>query len=365
MDLKIMDSNLKSIFEALGKYGGVNIIFDEMYRDMPFSINLEGMNFEQALGSICLASKCFFRIVNEKTVIIVPDRPDKRAQYELQVIRTFYLSNIIAQDIHSTLVQVLRTSYRGPQVFVDKALNSVTIRDIPEVVELAEKLIRAWDKPKAEVMLDVQMMEVSRTKLKNLGLELSNYSIGFGYAGETETGGSYGLDTLDFGAAENFQISFPASLLRFLESDTDTKIIAQSQLRGMGGEEMTYKVGDQVPVPQTTFSPIAAGGVASQPVVNYEYKDVGIEIIITPTVHQENEITLDLNISVKTISGTGIADIPILSTREVKNILRLKHGETNCWRGCCRMRKEGPTRESQGSNGFPDLGPSFPARTRK
>ncbi|MBU4329164.1 MAG: hypothetical protein KKB53_01525 [Acidobacteria bacterium] len=356
MDLKIMDSNLKSIFEALGKYAAINVIFDEMYRDMPFSINLEGMSFEQALKSICLASKCFYRVVNEKTVIIVPDRPDKRAQYELQVIRTFYLSNIVAQDIHSTLVQVLRTNYRGPQVFVDKLLNSVTIRDIPEVVELADKLIRAWDKPRAEVMLDLQIMEVSRTKLKDMGLELSNYAVGFGYAGKTETEGWYGLDTIDFGAAQNFQISLPASLLRFLESDTDTKIIAQSQLRGMGGEEMVYKVGDQVPVPQTTFNPIAAGGVASQPVVTYEYKDVGIDIKITPTVHHENEITLALDISVKSISGAGIADIPILSTREVKNMLRLKHGETNLLAGLLQDEERKTNKGIIGLKNIPGLG---------
>ncbi|MCK4337222.1 MAG: hypothetical protein KAX11_04705, partial [Candidatus Aminicenantes bacterium] len=137
------------------------------------------------------------------------------------------------------------------------------------------------------------------------------------------------LSDLHFSKAGNYQISLPASLLQFLESDSDTKLIAQSQLRGIHGEEIKYLVGDEVPIPSTTFSPIAAGGISQQPITSFEFKDVGIDITIVPRIHRENDVTLELDLKVKSIGGTGYADIPIISTREVKNVFRLKNGETN------------------------------------
>jgi general secretion pathway protein D len=330
IDLKFTETNLRSIFLALGKYAGVNIIFDELFKDTPFAIDLEGMNFEEALNALCMASKSFYRSFNEKTVIIIPDRPDKRMQYELNVIKTFYLSNINAQDVQSSLLQLLRTQFKGPTVFVDKELNSVTIRDVPSVLELAEKVLYVWDKPKAEVMLNIEIMEVSRTKMRQLGLDFESLSIGIkNISGLGVESIWRNLSDLNFSKAENYQISLPASLLQFLESDSDTKLIAQSQVRGIHGEEIKYLVGDEVPIPSTTFSPIAAGGVSQQPITSFEFKDVGIDITIVPRIHRENDVTLELDLKVKSIGGTGYADIPIISTREVKNVFRLKNGETN------------------------------------
>jgi type II secretory pathway component GspD/PulD (secretin) len=262
IDLKFTETSLRSIFLALGKYAGVNIIFDELFKDTPFAIDLEGMNFEEAVSVLCMATKSFYRPINKRAVIIIPDRPDKRMQYELTVIKTFYLSNINVQDVHSSLLQLLRTQFKGPTVFVDKELNSVTIRDVPSVLELAEKVLYVWDKPKAEVILNIEIMEVSRTKMKKLGLDFESLSIGIkNISGLGEESIWRNLSDLNFSKAGNYQITIPSSLLQFLESDSDTKLIAQSQIRGIHGEEIKYLVGDEVPIPTTTFSPIAAGGV--------------------------------------------------------------------------------------------------------
>lgn len=337
IDLKFTEASLRSIFLAFGKHAQVNIIFDEQFKDMPFSIDLKDKEFEEALNFLCMASKNFFRVIDEKTVIVIPDRPDKRIQYELNAIKVFYLSNISAQDLQNPLQLMLRTQFRAPNLIVDKNLNSVTIRDTPANLEMAEKLIKIWDKPKGEVIIDLEIMEVSRIKLKQLGMSLDKHLVGLRYRGtESSEEGWYNLKDIDFSKVGNFQITLPISFIQFLESEADTKIIAQPRLRGIGDEEIKYLVGQKVPIPRTTFQPFAVGGISQQPVTSFDYQDVGIDVKMKPRIHFEKEVTLELEMKITSIGGTGIADIPIITTREVKNIIRLKDGETNLLAGLLR-----------------------------
>ena len=356
-----VEVSLRSIYQALGKHARINIIFDDQFRDVPFSIELVDMSFEQALYYLCMASKHFYRIVDEKTVVVAPDIPQKRAQYELNAIKTFYLSNISAEDIRAQFMQVLRTPMGGtPILIVDKNLNSVTIRDAPEVLELAEKLIQLWDKPKGEIVLDLEIMEVSRIRLKQLGVELEQGIVGLRYRGaEAPEEGWEILKDMDFTKLDNFQISLPSAIINFLESDSDTKIVSQPRLRGIDGEEMTYLVGDKIPIPRTTFTPIAAGGISQQPVTNFTFEDVGIDVKITPRIHIEKEVTLELEIKIKSIGGTGFANIPIIATREVKNVIRLKNGETNLLAGLLKDEERKIHSGIVGLKNIPILGGLF------
>lgn len=353
---------LKSIFQALAKHAKVNILFDEQFKDIPFSVDLSDRSFEQAVNSLCLATKNFYRVIDENTIIVVPDLPAKRIQYELNAIKTFYLSNIKAEDIQASLMQILRSQFKAPQLMVDKNLNSVTVRDAPAVLELAEKLIRLWDKPRGEVVIDLEIMEVSRIKLKEFGIEFDQFLAGLGYSGgenpPTETGW-FDLSKLDFAKTENYQITLPTAFLQFLESDEDTKIISQPRLRGIEGEEISYLVGDKIPIPRTSFTPFAAGGVAQQPITSFEYEDVGIDIKITPQIHFEKEITLELEMNIKSVGGTGIADIPIISTREIKNVIRLKDGETNLLAGLLKDEERMSVKGIIGLKSIPVLGGLF------
>lgn len=352
--------SLRSIFMSMGKYSHVNIIFDESFRDRPFAIDLTDMTFEQALNSLCLTTKHFYRVIDERTVLIIPDQPQNRMRYDLLAVKTFYLSNINAQDIQQWLIQQLRSQVRVPTVTIDKTLNSVTMRDTPQKLELAERLIRLWDKPKGEVLVDLEIMEVSRQKIRDLGLDLDSHSMGLRYSGAdtSETGWS-SLRGLDFTKSENFFISLPTSVLRFLQTDVDTKMIAQPRLRGVHGEKMETLVGDKIPIPQTTFSPIAAGGVSQQPITSFQYESVGIEINMTPTIHLEDEVTLELELKIMNIGGTGYGDLPIISTREVKNIIRLKDGETNMLAGLLKDEERKTKKGIAGIFNLPILGSLF------
>jgi len=358
--LKFTEAPLKSVFQALGKFAGINILFDEAFSDRPLTIDLANRTFEDALNNLCKVSRNFYRIIDESSVIIVPDRPEKRLQYEVNAIRTFYLSNVNVQDVQSQLQMMLRTQYRVPFIVVDKNLNSLTIRDVPANVELAEKLIRLWDKPRAEVIIDLEIMEVSRVKLRQLGLSFDQNLVGLRYSGAGKDGW-FDLKEIDFTKMENYQLSLPTAFIQFLETDADTKIIAQPRLRGLADEEIKSLVGQKVPIPQTTFTPIAAGGISQQPVTSFTYQDVGLEIKIKPRIHLEKEVTLDLELKITSIAGTGIANIPIITTREVKNILRLKDGETNLLGGLLKDEERKSLKGIAGLKNIPLIGRLFSA----
>ncbi len=353
---------LKDIFQALAKHAKINILFDEQFKDIPFSVDLSDRTFEQAVNSLCMATKNFYRIIDERTIIIVPDLPAKRIQYELNAVKTFYLSNIQAEDLQASLMQILRSQFRAPQLIVDKNLNSITLRDAPEVLELADKLIRAWDKPRGEVVIDLEIMEVSMQKLRKFGMELDQFLMGLAYTGgenPPDESGWFNLSKIALGDKANYSVTLPTAFLNFLETDQDTKIISQPRLRGIEGEEISYLVGDKIPIPRTSFTPFAAGGVPQQPLTSFEYEDVGIDIKITPKIHYEKEVTLELEMNVKSVGGTGIADIPIISTREVKNVIRLKDGETSLLAGLLKDEERLAVKGIIGLKSIPVLGSLF------
>ncbi len=365
LKLRFTDASLKAIFQSIGRFTGVSFLFDEQYRDLPVTIDLTDMTLEQALNALCLTGRCFYRIIDERTVIIVPDNPTKRNQYEVNAIKTIYLSNINAQDVQNQLTAILRTQYKAPTIIVDKTRNSLTIRDNPRIVALAEKMLRNWDKPRGEVIIDLEIMEVSRQKLQTLGTQFGQSYAGIRYSGaEIPETGWLPLGGINFSLAGNYQITLPSVLLQFLETDTDTKIIAQPRLRGVDSEQINYLVGQKVPIPQTTFTPIAAGGVSQQPIVSYTYQDVGIEVNIKPRLHKENEVTLELEIKITSIGGRGIADIPIISTREVKNVIRLRDGETNLLAGLLRDEERKSLKGVAGLKSLPILGNLFSSTDR-
>ena len=367
IELKFTEASLRSIFQTLAKHAQVNIIFDELFKDLPLTIDIAGRQFEEAIGYLCLASKNFYRVIDERTLIVVPDQPVKRIQYEQNAIKVFFLSNISAQDIFAALQQMLRSQIRAPNIFVDKNLNTVTIRDTPGNLMLAAELIRKWDKPRGEVIVDLEIMEVSRQKLLEIGVDLENSYVGLRYAGPgaSDDAGWYNLGELDLGKGSSYQISLPGALIRFLQSDSDTKVLAQPRLRGVGDEEMKSLVGQKVPIPQTTFTPIAAGGISQQPITSFTYQDVGLEIKIKPKVHLEKEITLDIEIKITSIAGSGYADIPIIANREIKNIIRLRDGETNLLVGLLRDEERKSLHGIAGLASIPILGNLFGSTERR
>lgn len=331
--------SVRSIFQTLGRMAGVNFLYDDQFRDTNLAIDLTGKDLQQAINFLCVASKNFPRVIDERTVIIVPDNVQKRMQYELNAIKTFYLSNLDVSDVQMRLTQMVKTMYKVPSIQVDKNLNSITIRDTPQAVALAEKLLRSWDKPKGEVLIEIEIMEVSRLREKNLGIDLSKGALGLSFIpadGSMNEDGFFPIQGVNFGDLANYQLTVPTALATILAADSDTKIIAQPKIRGLGGEKIEYVVGQKVPIVNSQFVAVAAGGLGTQPIVNYNLQDIGITIKMTPRIHTEREVTLEIELTISSIAGQGTAGIPIIANREIKNTVRLKDGETNLLAGLLR-----------------------------
>ncbi len=323
-------ATLKEIYRAMGRLAGINVLFDPDVDNEETSFFLENTPFEQALAIITLTYGHFYRVMSSNTILIAPDNQNKRRQYTTQVMRTFYLSNAQAEVVANTL----RTILQARLVAEDPELNVVTIRDTPEVVELAERIIGSIDKARGEVLLDVEIFEVNRALLDQYGLSLSSFAT---VASVSQTDVGLALKDLGNITQQDVFITVPSLRYQFLRENTDFKLIANPQLRASDGQLSSMLVGEQRPVVSTTFNPQNTSGGDVIPISTTEYRDVGIRISATPRVHHNNQVTLQLEIEVSSVIGeTGPQQLPIFSTRSLQTTLRLLEGETNLLAGLLR-----------------------------
>ena len=362
IELKFKDTSLKEVLQTLGKLGDVNILFDKDFRDMPVSFDFNDTTFLQALDTVLTSTQNFYKVIGKNTITVAPDTPQKRADYEESVSRTFYLSNADVEEI----ARVLRNVLGIQMIATNTRLNTVTVKDRITRVMAAEKVVSQLDKGKPEVVVDVEILEVNRDRLQDYGLQI-------------HTAGEDAIDTtlatspdrlaLDPGpivTRSNFFITnFPQATLKLLKQDSNSRLLASLPLRTVVGETGRVRFGSQVPVPQTTFAPIATGGVNQQPITSFVYRDVGINIDITPRVHYNGDVTMEVIIESSSISGTGFANLPQFSTSRVEKTIRLKEGETNIIAGLIRDEERTSMRGLPLLGKVPVLGKIFAANEKE
>jgi general secretion pathway protein D len=328
LGLSFRNASLRDAYAALGRTAGVNFVFDPSFQDQPITLDLRGVPFEQALTAIGNVGHTFHRVIESHVITVVPDTPTKRREYEQQVVKTFFLSNA---DLKET-IDLLRVVLGARRVAPLPGANALTINDTPDKVAAAERIIDAVDKKRAEVVIEVEILEVNKNKLKEYGIEITSFPTGGGIAGGIFPQGTT-ADQNPYQKSNIVMTSLPGVIYRLLQNDTSTHLLANPQLRTAEGQTAQARFGDQVPVPVTTFTPIAAGGVAQQPVTSYEYKNVGVNIDITPRVHHDGEVSLQLKLDISSVGPAGFQGIPTFNSRQVTSVIRLRDGETNILAG--------------------------------
>ncbi|MBI4161563.1 MAG: hypothetical protein HY509_03855 [Acidobacteria bacterium] len=353
--LKFRDEPIGKIYDALSKASGINFLFDERVDlNKKVTIEVTDVTFEKALDILMLQNKHFYTIWDENTLIVADDNRQKRQEYEDLVIQTFYLSNADVKDIQT----LLRTLLDARQVVQNDHLNAITIRDTPERVAVAEQIVKLNDKAKAELVVDVALLELNRNVLRNLGIDLSSKTLGISFEGADA---GLPLNNLDLLKQEGAWIvsPIPGFLLNFLRSDAGAQIIAKPQLRISEGEKASLRIGDRVPIPTTTFNTAGTVGGSIVPITSFTYQNVGINIDIEPRVHHNKEITLKLRVEVSSLSGTvagvGGAAQPIIGTREIETTIRLRDGETNLLAGLIREEERTSVTSVPGLGDIPVL----------
>jgi general secretion pathway protein D len=344
-----LTEDTKVIYETVGKLAGVNVLFDPDYTSRRIKIELNSVTLEDALAIVALESKTFWRAVTPNTIFVAPDNPSKRKEIETNVIKTFYLSNVATPTELQDLVNAMRQILEIPRIQQLPSQNAIVVRGTPDQVALAEKLISDIDKAKPEVIVEVVIMQVSRDKIRNLGINpptsvnvqlqpnittaSPSGTPGNGTASPASNNGSINLNKLAHLNATDFQVTIPQASIQALFSDSNTKLIQNPQIRALDGQKASLKIGDRVPVATGSFQP-GIGGVGINPLVNtqFQYLDVGVNIDITPHVHAGREVTLKLMMDVSAVTGNnnigGISQ-PVIGQRKIESEIRLREGEVN------------------------------------
>ncbi len=352
------DANAKDVYSAIGKFTNMSVMFDPTFREQPVSVDLRGQSLEQALNSLSLTTRNFWRVTATRTITVVPDTAAKRREYEEELVRTFYLSNA---DLKET-IDILRIVVDARRLAAMTATNAITIKDTPERLIAAGKIISAIDKARPEVIIDVELLEVNRTHLHEYGLQLASPgSPGInGAVSINQPEGGISLKSLSsLTSADVLLTSLPSLYYRLLKNDTATRILANPQLRTSEGIPAQARFGERVPVPVTTFSPIAAGGVQSQPITSFNYEPIGVNIDITPRIHHDDSVSLALKVDLSSISGKGFGDLPTFGSRQINTVIRLKDGETNMLAGLIRDEERTSVATIPGLGDIPILGRLF------
>jgi general secretion pathway protein D len=347
-----LTEDTKVIYETIGKLAGINVLFDPDYTSRRVRIELNGVTLEDALEVVSFETKTFWRPVTSNTIFVAQDNPAKRKELEQNVIKTFYLSNLSQPTELQDVVNAMRTILEVARIQQLPSQGAIVVRGTPDQIALAQKLIDDLDKAKPEVVVDVAVMQVSRDKMRNLGISpptsatvalQSNVTQQTNVQGNNGQGGTatqssgtpntINLNSLANLNATDFQVTIPPATATALLSDSTTKLIQNPQIRALDGQKATLKIGDRVPVATGSFQP-GIGGVGINPLVNtqFQYLDVGVNIDITPRVHANREVTLKLALDISSVTGQsnigGISQ-PIIGQRKIEHEIRLKDGEIN------------------------------------
>lgn len=329
MSLNLKNTPITKIFKVVGKSNGINFIFDKDFRDFVYSIEVDEIGFYEVLNQLCMVGNAEYRILDKSSILIYPNTTFKKRTFGLRGVKVYYLSNIMADDAKKLLMAV----FRDQQILVqeDKNLNTLIVKANYKTLVEIERFLASTDKRKSEVAIDVEIFEVTKSVINALGTSFGdvNSPVASLSAGVVDSSGavSSNFNVNDI-SNMNFFLTVPSATLSFLESHDKTKIISRPNLRGVDAEEIKFMVGDEVPVPQTQFQASAAGGIANVPVTSYQYRNVGVDVKVTPYIHNDNEVTLKVKLTINSIAGSQ-GDFPIFGKRELENIIRLKEGETN------------------------------------
>jgi general secretion pathway protein D len=343
------------IFEAISKASGINFIFDDKVDlQKPMTIDIGNVTLEKALDILMLQTKNFYKVVDEFTLLVAPDTRQKRQEYEDQVIRTFFLSNAETK----TVVTLLRALLQSRQIAENDDLNSVTIKDTPAKVAIAERIINANDKSRGEVLIDVELLEIDRTVSKTLGLDLSSKTLSLTFRDGEQSLPINNLQVLRDAGSWTVGV-IPSVILNFLKSDSNTKLIAKPQLRVEEGERAEILIGDRVPIPTTSFNTSQTVGGNIVPITSFTYQNVGITLQLEPRVHHNKEVTLMVMVEISqvtgTVSTTAGQEQPIIGTRQVQTVIRLRDGETNMLAGLIQRRDQDAVSGVVGLSEIPGL----------
>ncbi len=374
---KMNNQQPRVLFETVGKLAGINVVFDSQYQppSRGFTVELGSSSVEQAFDYLAVLTHTFWKPISSTSIFVTEDNVTKRRDYEDEVVKVFYVTNATSVQEFQEIATAIRTVAEIRRVFTYNAQKAMVVRGTVDQVALAEKLIHDLDKPKAEVVIDVIVMETNSTRTRDLAATIAsggvagiNIPVSFTPqsiisttpAGSTvttpTTTGVFTLGQVGHLSINDFSTTLPGLLFQAMLSDNRTKVLNSPQVRASDGQKVSLKIGDRIPYATGSFQP-GVGTVGVSPLVStqFNFAEVGVNVDITPQVHANREISMHVEIEVSsvkqylTIGGTGGLSQPVIGQRKNTADIRLREGEINILGGLSSAQ------DSSTVNGIPGL----------
>jgi general secretion pathway protein D len=352
--IEFRDAPLKQVFEVIARRSGLNFVFDkDVKTDQRTTVMLKNSTVESAIYFLLLTNQLEQQVMDANTILIYPNVAAKLKEYQEMTVKTFFLANAEAKLVANTLKTILKSR----DVVVDEKLNLLIVRDNPEAIRLAERLIAVQDAPEAEVMLEVEILEVKRGTLMNLGVEWPT-SVGLT---PLSTSGGTGITVRDLRGlnSDTIGVTGISAAINANKTDTDSNLLANPRIRVRNKEKAKIVIGDKLPVITATVSS-GIGGFASD---NVTYVDVGLTLNVEPTIYLNNEVAIRVQLEVSNLTNTittrngGTAYQ--IGTRQASTMLQLKDGENQVLAGLINNEERGTASKLPGAGDLPIIGRLF------
>ena len=371
-----MTNDSRTVFETIAKLAGLSVIFDPDFTSRRISVDLPNITLEEALDAVSFESKAFWQPMTSNVILIAPDNPQKRRDVEDEEVKTFYLSNTLTPQDLTEVVTSLRQLLDLRRISQMNSQNAIVVRDTPDKIKLAAKIIDDIDKARPEVLIHVQVLTASINRLRDLGL-LPGQSITLAFnptcknqpssstsscsstTTSSTTPAQLALNNIKNLSTADYSLTLPGATANAILTDNQTRIIQDPELRMSDGQKTTLKVGERVPIATGSFQAgvgvgAAGGAGVVNPLVNtqFTYLDVGVNIEVTPHVHPDGDVSIHGSVTVSEIDGTssiGGINQPIIGQRDIENDVRLKNGESSMLAGLIQRT------DTKNINGIPGL----------
>ncbi len=371
--LRFRDTDIKEVLDVFARTAGINIFTDESLPAKRVTTYFKDLPLREAFNLILTSNRLFAKRVAANTVIVVPDNPAKRQQYDELMVQTFYLTDADAK----VAVNLVRTILNTRQVFVNEKLNALVIRETPEKIELARKVLEANDRGVAEVEIDLEVLEVDFERMQNLGIDLQprTYSVTLQFPPAIPISSF----AATISALTSVGFTNPSLILNLVKNDSNTKILANPTVRILDRQKARLLIGQRRPflISSLTSVPAVAGttgtgttpgtlptGAVTTTQTNVEYRDIGLKVTLTPTIHLNGEVTVELNFEISAVGAplsdiTGAALLPPVNTRNLDTFIKVKHGETRLLGGLLQTTETTATSRIPFLSRIPGLGRLF------
>jgi general secretion pathway protein D len=361
--LQFRDANLKMVLESISKTSGINILLDKDVRaDLKATIFVSGTSVEDTIDLILMQNQLEKKVLSDNTIFIYPNVPAKAKDYQELKVRSFHLVNADVKQMQAMIKTILKTR----DLFISEKTNSLIMRDTPEAIRLAEKIIADQDIAEPEVMLELEVLEITHTRLSDLGIQYPDtltltplvLDPVTGAAAANVTLGQLGQRTRD-----NLIVTpIPSIKLNAHLDDSDVNVLASPRIRVRNKEKAKIHIGDRLPVFTNSVTPLATGAAVTTGTV--QYLDVGLKLEVEPDIHSDGEVGIKINLEVSTAGAavtntqSGTTAFPI-STRTTATVLRLKDGETQVLAGLIQDKETRARIMVPGLGEIPVLGRLF------